>query len=242
MGCKCTKPEEEQGEDYTKIKENQIENRTNSQFDQKTNENEENTSMLNYEISFLKSNKKVKDNEEYQKEVLKLFNLSRNKPLIYCKYIDYCITLISSNNDGHIVLGKDNTNKISLKEGISKFNECKRCLLQSEPCEELVFDKDLIIEIPEDQSLWLNHDNIKELITNKQNQILGDNRKNYSLFGFHFDYGMIDPVISSVLQLVDDNNCENRRRMNIVNQEYSAVGISYKMKGRKFIAYFFFAG
>jgi hypothetical protein len=212
-------------------------------------------SMNNYDQSFTnKKKKKLKttSNDEYNKEVLRLFSLARNKSLSYCKHIDYCITLITTNAEGQLVIGTEKTNKIGLKEGISKFNECKRFLLQIESCSELKYDKDLEIDISDDAELWLNNEYIKNKIIEKQLLFSNESsdeikekdkkKKDYNIFGFHFDFGMHDPIISSVLQLVDDNNCENRRRYNIMNSEYKAVGITNKVQGKKFVSYFFFAG
>jgi hypothetical protein len=231
-------------------------------------------SMSNYDQSFANKKKKkpkIHINAEYNKEVLRLFSLARNKPLSYCKHIDYCIGLITTNAEGQLVIGTEKTNKIGLKEGISKFNECKRFLLQIESCSELIYDKELEIEISDDPEIWLNNEYIKNKIIEKQLELsnnssnntdntdmnnqdketlsktMSSNKKSkksseYSIFGFHFDFGMHDPVISSVLQLVDDNNCENRRRYNIMNSEYKAVGITNKVQGKKFVSYFFFAG
>lgn len=208
--------------------------------------NDIDTSIINdYDESLYKNPKKKKIRKEilnYTSEIVKLFNIARNKPLNFCKYIDYSITLITSNSEGQIVIGNEKTNKIGLRDGISKFNETKRLLLQIESMSELRVDNDLCIEIPDDNKKWLDHLLIKDLIIKKQNELMGNKQKNYKSFGFHFDYGMVDPVISSVLMLVDDNNCENRRRYNILNSEFKYVGISCKLEGKKFIGYFFFAG
>lgn len=150
--------------------------------------------------------------------------------------------MITTNAEGQLVLGNDKTNKIGLKEGIGKFNECKRFLLQIDSCPELKYDSELEIEIPEDMELWLNNDYIKNKIIDKQSELINSNKKEYNIFGFHFDFGMTDPIISSVLQLVDDNNCENRRRYNIMNSEYKALGVTNKICGKRFVSYFFFAG
>lgn len=203
--------------------------------------------MISYDKSmFKKKKKKNKDKNSYENKIIELFNLSRSRPLVYCKHIDYAITLITTNFEGQLVLGKEDTNKIGLREGISKFNECKRFILQIENISDLVIDNNLCLEIPEDSSQWLDHEYIKKQIIEKQNELININKTNtnskYSVFGFHFDYGMSDPVLSSVLQLVDDNNCENRRRYNILNPDYKAVGITYRSVGKKFCSYFFFAG
>jgi hypothetical protein len=217
-------------------------------------------SMMNYDQSFAKKNNKhIKPygySLKYNTEILKLFNIARNKPLSFCKHIDYCIGLITTNAEGQLVLGTEKTNKIGLKDGISKFNESKRFLLHIDSCEELKYDSELEIEISENSDLWLNNEYIKNKIIDKQSELLNfsstmgseitskskDKKSEYSIFGFHFDFGMSDPAISSVLQVVDDNNCENRRRYNIMNSEYKAVGITNKIIGNKFVSYFFFAG
>lgn len=261
MGCRCTKEDEETGEylasqedQNSKVKSNNIQSISNNQISQtnatndyyQTNDNKEEVPpMLNYDMSILRKKKKkakVNNTVYYDDEILALFNLARNKPLNFCKHIDYCITLITANHEGQIVVGKEDTNKIGLRDGISKFNECKRFLIQSDPCKELEYDEDLCLEISEDSNLWLDHDYIKKIIIDKQNELMNVSKKNYQIFGFHFDFGMSDPRISSVLQLVDDNNCENRRRFNILNTDYKSLGISYKSQGKKFVSYFFFAG
>lgn len=213
----------------------------NSSYDQGFNEA---PSMLSYDNSVLKKKKKKKEKSNYEAEIIKLFNLARTKPLVYCKNIDYAITLITTNYEGQLVLGTEHTNKIGLREGIGKFNECKRYILQLDPMCELELDNDLCLEIPEDPNQWLDHEYIKKQIINKQSELLNTKgeKKNYTVFGFHFDYGMADPSLSSVLQLVDDNNCENRRRYNILNPDYRAIGISHKSVGKKFCSYLFFAG
>ena len=60
--------------------------------------------------------------------------------------------------------GTEKTNKIGLKDGISKFNESKRFLLHIDSCTELKYDNDLEIEISENEELWLNNDYIKNKI------------------------------------------------------------------------------
>jgi hypothetical protein len=207
--------------------------------------------MKDYDQSFTnRKKKKTKNgfNPKYNTEVVKLFNIARNKPLSFCKHIDYCVGLITTNAEGQLVLGTEKTNKIGLKDGISKFNESKRFLLHIDPCEELRYDHELEIDISDNAELWLNNEYIKNKIIDKQSELLKDSlteskkKESYTIFGFHFDFGMEDPTISSVLQIVDDNNCENRRRLNIMNSEYRAVGITNKTSGNKFVSYFFFAG
>lgn len=256
MGCECSKKEAEEAGEYQTSKDINIQDQqengnlivNNSKPSHSNNptasfsRNQETPSMLNYDQSFAKKKKKTKTKLDYDVVILPLFNLARTKPLGYCKHIDYAITLITTNFEGQLVIGLETTNKIGLREGISKFNECKRFILQSPTCKELIIDEDLLLEIPEDPNLWLDHNVIKKQIYDKQNEILSIPHKPYTLFGFHFDYGMIDPTLSSVLQLVDDNNCENRRRYNILNSDYKAVGISFKNQGKNFCSYFFFAG
>lgn len=201
-------------------------------------------SMENYEDSILKNRKKIKvvTSKTYNEEVLKFLNIARNKPLSFCKNIDSCISLITTNYEGQLVLGTEKTNKIALKEGIQKFNECKRFMIQLEPIDELEYDKELEIEISNNSDLWLNNEYIKNKIADKQKNLMNSNNNKYNIYGFHFDYGMNDPFLSSVLQLVDDNNCEDRRRYNILNSSFKFVGISNKSIGNKFVSYFLFAG
>ena len=236
----------------------QSQNKNNNNVNESLNQSQV-PSMMNYDQSFAKKNKIIKPygfSSKYNTEILKLFNIARNKPLSFCKHIDYCIGLITTNAEGQLVLGTEKTNKIGLKDGISKFNESKRFLLHIDSCEELKYDSELEIEISENSDLWLNNEYIKNKIIDKQSELLNfsstmgsemttktkDKKSDYSIFGFHFDFGMSDPTISSVLQVVDDNNCENRRRYNIMNSEYKAVGVTNKIIGNKFVSYFFFAG
>ena len=102
----------------------------------------------------------------------------------------------------------------------------------------LEFRSELKLDIPSEIEHWLNQDKIHELIISKQKELEGK----YKLYGFHSDFGMIDSVLSAVLQIVDDNNCGNKRRFNILNPDFKYVGISHITNGKRFCSYSFFAG
>lgn len=179
-----------------------------------------------------------KEAEKYENEILNLFNVIRTKPQSFCKHIDNAIDYITTNPEGKQVIGVEKTSKIVLKYGIPKFNETKRFLLNMKTLNALKPRDELKLDIPEDPNLWLNNELLRNLIVKKQEELSGK----YTKFGFHFDYAMIDPSLSAVLQVVDDNNCGDKRRENIVNEEFKYVGISHRAYGKKFCSYFLFAG
>lgn len=92
--------------------------------------------------------------------------------------------------------------------------------------------------VPDEAANWAKKEVITVLITNLKN----DNTGKYTGYGFHFDLGMSDPVLSLVLQIVDDNNFKGQRRYNILSGTYKYIGISYKKSGKtKFCSYLTFA-
>lgn len=152
--------------------------------------------------------------------------------------LDYVSAFIVSDSMGQLILSYGSSIRVGLIEGIPKFNEAKNFLLQRKPTKPLIIKEELKIDIPEDPNLWTDHKSIMELIVKKQKELIG----RYNFFGFHYDYGVSNALISLVLMIVDDNKCNNRRRENIMNPNFTEIGISYRQLRKRFCSYYIFVG
>lgn len=100
------------------------------------------------------------------------------------------------------------------------------------------FREDLVIPVPEASSDWKK----QESITSGLTKLKTDTNGKYSSLTFNLDLGVSDPVISAVLQIVDDSNFKGRRRANILDKDVKYAGISHAAKGKKsFCSYIAFA-
>lgn len=191
---------------------------------------------LNERISTLNSD--TSNRRNYSKEIFDCINEIRKSPINMIGKLDYVSAFIVSKDTGQQILSYGNSIRISLIRGIPKFNETKRLLLDRKPVKPLIYNEELTIDIPEDPALWVDHKTVVELVQKKQKELVSK----YDFFGFHYDYGAADPMISSVLMLVDDNKCNDRRRENILNPNFSQIGISHKGHRKRFCSYFVFVG
>lgn len=133
---------------------------------------------------------------------------------------------------------KEGHTKTTLNEGEPAFLAAIERLRNAQSMAPLEFHQDLAIQVPETSTDWTKKDVLAALITEKKQQCM--NR--YSQYAFHFDMGMSDPVLSLVLQVVDDNNFLGQRRNNILNPNYKYIGISHQKSGKtKFCTYLTFA-
>lgn len=78
---------------------------------------------------------------------------------------------------------------------------------------------------------------VKDLINQKR-----ENTKNkYGVLQFHYDIGGLNPLVSVVLQVVDDNiTFNNTRRNNILDPDFDAIGIDHFTVGKKMCIYLLF--
>jgi hypothetical protein len=167
------------------------------------------------------------------------FNLARTNPKEYSNRINFHTNFIRKEGDNIYYVEKYGI-KIKLHCQKQGFIECAEFLSNSEPIPPLTFNKDLVIEVPNDRSEQLSKEAMVEKALNKKKQLFSTKMT----FGFHFDKGSINPETSCVLQLVDDNCKTRSRRNNIMNQNFDQVGVAVRKVNFKkaYIIYVTFSG
>jgi hypothetical protein len=187
-----------------------------------------------------KKKKKVKK-DNFDQEMIDLINNLRTNPKSLIPAIEEVIQHIKPNpsgKGGDFVFEKEGHQKSSLLRGEPAFRETIEQLLKAKPLPELKFAEDIIVKVPEASAEWTKREIISQLLSEKKKE----NENKYIQNGFHFDLGTSDPVISLVLQVVDDNNFKGQRRNNLLSPSFKFIGISHKASGKtKFCTYLTFA-
>ena len=201
------------------------------------------SSSLTREPSFtLNQNNSLKDNNNNNNqpqsnnpklpftnfEVLMLneINSVRINPKNYSLKLKNLMPMINSNQTKNkIFLVYDDDIKIELKKGTTAFKACidylnGKTISQLEPIELI---EELKIPFPSDNTaLCLDKGYISKHI-----DIIRDKVKNkYEIYDFQYDISP-NPVLSTVIQVVDDTNANFQRRNNIMSDAIKYVGISY---------------
>lgn len=161
-------------------------------------------------------------------EVLMLneINSVRLTPKNFSIKLKNLIPMIKSNpSNNKIFLIYDDDVKIELKKGVVAFKSCIEYLnnrnnITLEPIE---FVEDLAIPFPHHNSkLCLDKNYISKCIDDIREKI----KNKYDIFDFQYDISP-NPVLSTIIQVVDDTNANFQRRNNILSESVKYVGISY---------------
>ncbi len=187
-------------------------------------------------------------NNAFSLDMLREINLIRKNPTIYVNkikdFMKYIIT--DKETDRKYILVNKHT-KIKLMKGEEAFLEClnfidefdKKLKLNNKSLSELELKEELKFPFPnDDPEKCINKDYIKEnLLLLKKNL-----EKNFKIKGFHYDLSTNDPEISTILQLVDDNNSRGKRRNMLLDENIKYIGINIgKLKDNLFCIYLMFA-
>jgi len=177
--------------------------------------------------------------------MLNEFNLARTQPSKYIERVQSYIKYIKPNPEYNkktyllqYMFDKEGVPKVALLRGEEAFNEFIAFLSTAPPLEPLQLKQEIAIKPLSKTELQTKREVIADLYIKKKKE-LGDT---YKVLDFHYDYGTNNYEISSLLQLVDDNNSNKQRRNKILNPEYKYVGISLaKIKSNRFCVYVTFA-
>jgi len=95
----------------------------------------------------------------------------------------------------------------------------------------------LKLEVPKNSQQWVKKNIVKELITQKKENV----KNKYTNLQFHYDIGGLNPFISAIIQITDDNiTFNNTRRNNILDPDFDSVGIDHNANGKKMCMYLLF--
>jgi len=190
----------------------------------------------------------LEEDKNFDYNLFRLINAVRKDPLIMIERIGNFIKNINhdENKNKSFYLVNKKT-KINLLKGREAFlSACEYLKELSEKIKnkkfklnDFEFIEDLKFPFPQENPTLCNtkeyiSDNI--LLINKK----GDNK--YKIKGFHYDMSTNNAEISLILQIVDDNNSNGKRRNIIFDDKIKYIGISHgRVKDELFCTYLVFA-
>lgn len=124
---------------------------------------------------------------------------------------------------------------VKVLNGVRSFEKCIVELLCNDPMLPLQFKEDLCLVIPDDPAKWVK----REYLSSVLNAV--KKKTSYKHYFFHYDKGINNPLLSVVLQVVDDGIHKGARRKNILGQNMKYIGISVKVIKGEMCGYFLFA-
>jgi hypothetical protein len=177
--------------------------------------------------------------------MLKEINEVRTNPNLYADKIKSNMKRVTSLNDDPNCTRqffRINENiKINLNKGVNAFRECIDYLdNKCKPLKPLEFLDELIFPFPIEKPELASE---KEYLTNTFLRISNElKEKNLKIQGFHYDNNINDAEVSTLLQIVDDNNSNGQRRRHILDKNAKYVGINIgKIKSNLYCIYLMFA-
>lgn len=172
--------------------------------------------------------------------MIRFVNLSRQKPFLFAKLIVDQLPFIIENTldnrkKGNFILLKEEICRVGLLKGKPAFIEIAEELAMQDTLEPLELKEEMCLQIPNEIEDWVNQSFLESYLQEKFNFMES------SEYGFHFDLGVVDPLTSVILQLVDDNYFNFQRRANILNPSYKYIGVSNRKIGNNFCVYLTFS-
>ena len=179
------------------------------------------------------------------------FNLARTQPKNYIERVQTYMKYIKPNPEYNkktantllpYMFDKEGIPKVALLRGEEAFTEFIAYLNTAIPMDPLQIRQEIAIRPLSKSDLQTKKEIIAELFINKKKELIEKYQYIYKNLDFHYDYGTNNYEVSSLLQLVDDNNSNKQRRNKILNRDYKYVGISYaKIKANRFCVYVTFS-
>lgn len=164
-------------------------------------------------------------------------NLARTNPSEFAQKVLSVLSHIKD-EEGKLVFELESGLKVGLVKGEQAFLEIAEMLRNQTAMSPIEFKEDLIIPVPEAHTEWKKQESITAGLTKLKN----DTNGKYQSLTFNLDLGVSDPLLSAILQVVDDSNFKGKRRVNILDKDVKFAGISHAAKGKKsFCSYIAFA-
>jgi len=127
--------------------------------------------------------------------------------------------------------------KISLTKGKEEFLDCINMLKNMTPVQPLQDNPFLYLNVPTISENWVKKQIINSMILAKKEEIITKVNK----LQFHYDIAGINPVLTVMHQIIDDNITFNHtRRKNILDEDFNSIGISNYNIGKKVCVYLLF--
>lgn len=177
-------------------------------------------------------------NGNYVEMMVNEINLARTQPKTFLNKISKVINMIHTINENNVLIYDDEI-QIEIGRGKKAFLSCIQYLnTKAKVNLPLTHIKELVLPFPhEKEDLILNKDYLTNELEKLNNQVEGK----YSIIDFQYDISP-NPIISTLIQIVDDTSSSLKRRKNILNKHAKYIGISYGlMKKNIYCFYLVFA-
>ena len=188
--------------------------------------------------------KEIRTKNHYNQKVFELINQIRLNPSEYYQTILDNINFIIKethgvvNKETGIVENKEifvfkKKVKVNLYRGEEGFREAAEALKNTSPMEKFIFNKDIVIPLPDKEEDIIDSTFIK----NKANEI-----RLHSNINVYFKEYIKNPEIAVLLMIVDDTEVmSGKKRECLLNPNFKYIGIDSKFIGKNFIAHFSFS-
>ena len=171
-------------------------------------------------------NKIRKNPKEYSKTILENIQYIRNK-------VKILVDEDTGKNEEIVEIFFQKKVKVELYEGEIAFIKTANFLKKLKPMNELIYNDDIKINIPDDILFTDDKRNIIKQLNNM--------KKNYNISAFFKDK-VKNPEIGLMLMIIGDyKNSENKKRNAILNPKNKFIGINYKFIKDSFVSYFTFS-
>ncbi len=222
MGCECQKPEEKNNElkaeekNFAKIFE---ENPDNDIYLPNNNNNALRKNLISQDN---------KPNDEFSQYIFQKINSLRQNPQSYIDTIIKAKNNVTTDKSG-IKIYKSSV-KVAINTGESAFDSVVEILKNTEPMGKLIYNPDLTVDVPNNESDIKSRDYLPQQIQIKIDQGI-------DIKSFWKDI-IKDPETCFILTVVDDsgNNAGNKRN-DILDKNNKYIGISSVKIGRSFACY-----
>jgi hypothetical protein len=156
---------------------------------------------------------------DFSMKMLDEINQIRKSPPDYAKKLESMMRYIKKVKLRNIfIFAYPGTEKVSLPNGTTSFLEVINILKETRPIEPLNYNADIKIDIDNSDC---DHKILKKLIYDKRQKL----KSKYPQFLVNLDI-ISNPVVSVVMQLIDDNPFQGQRRDAILNKNYGHFAVS----------------
>jgi hypothetical protein len=156
---------------------------------------------------------------DFSIKMLDEINQIRLNPLEYAKKLESMMRYIKQVKFRNIfIFAYPGTEKVSLPSGTNSFLQVINILKETPSVEALNYNDEIKIQIEKSN---FDHNRLKKIISEKRKKI----KAKYPQFIVNLDI-ITNPIVSVVMQLIDDNPFQGQRRDAILNKNYGHFAVS----------------
>ena len=166
-------------------------------------------------------------------------NLIRSNPQSFASELDHIKNKLVINPDKpeEYILTEDGV-QLAIPNADALFKTCKSTLSALSPMPALEYEPNLSFPFPDDLKKFANKEYLRSMLTDREN-----NNSSQKPQDFHYDAGshVKSPYLLALNQLVRSDLMEGRLTRNVLNEEFTKIGVNYKSTKTKGYIYFTFA-